>query len=410
MYGRRIAETSKIVSESGLPAGNERRRKQKNYRFAVNPGSVDPRAAAVMSIASPATRFRDLRRPVAVAVLATTALLIAALLPLAMGYQPPPPAHPGNGDLALYGRIVERLHAGGSYYAVAHAELLAGHYATLSVLNWRTPFYPWLLSLFPSVGAAQAALCLLALVAAGAAYALLWRRTNAVVTAAFAPVLLVSLGGCLVSSTVLYSEYAAGMLILLSASAFGLGYRRTGFGAAIAALFIRELALPYVVVCLALAIREKRHRETAAWLVALALYAGYFAWHSAMVHAQLGPADFSYPNGGWLRFGGAAFVLSTAGFNGLFAGMPLWVSAVLLPLGVLGLLAWPGTADSRIALTTSAYLLAFAFVGRPVNEYWGAMYTPLLTLGLPWAALAIADLLRAVASGGVSAASPRPAR
>ncbi|MEJ0096906.1 MAG: hypothetical protein WDM84_01640 [Bauldia sp.] len=348
-------------------------------------------------MAFPATRFRGLRRPTALIVLAVTGLAILLLLPVALAYRNPPPAHAGDGDLALYGRIVTDLRAGQSYYPAAHAELAAGHYGTLSVLNWRTPAYPWILSLFPSVSAAQMALGLLAIVAAAAAYALFRRQAHWIVAAALAPLLLISLGGCLAPMTVLYSEYAAGVLILLSASTLGLGFRRTGFAAGVAALFVRELAAPYVLVCLVLAWRERRFVEAVAWLMALVAYAAFYFWHYRMVQAQLGPMDFAYP-GGWLRFGGASFVLSTAGFNGLLAAAPLWTAAILLPLGVLGLIAWPGAADIRIALTVFAYVAAFAFVGKPLNEYWGAMYTPLLTLGLPWAALALVDLVRRPAS------------
>ena len=235
----------------------------------------------------------------------------------------------------------------------------------------------------------------LALAAAAMIFALFWRRANWILAGALVPFLLLSLGACLAPLTVLYSEYSAGVLVLFSASAFGLGYRRTAFGTAVAALFVRELAAPYVVICLVLAWREKRFGEVAAWLLALLAYAGFYFWHYQMVQAQLGPSDFAYP-GGWLRFGGASFVLSTAGFDGLLTAMPLWISAIVLPLGVLGLLAWPGPADLRIALTVLAYLVVFAFVGKPLNRYWGEMYTPLLTLGLPWAALATIDLVRAV--------------
>jgi hypothetical protein len=347
-----------------------------------------------LTSAVPPTRFRDLSPVVALAVLVATVVLVLLLVPVALHYQEPLPAHAGDGDLALYGRIVVRLHAGDSFYPAAHAELIAGHYGTLSVLNWRTPLYPTILGLFPSIEIAQMALGALALAAGTAACALVRRQANLPLEVATAVALVISLGACLVPKTVLYSEFASGVLLLLSASAFGLGHRRTGFAAAVVALFFRELAAPYILICLVLAWREKRVGEAVAWLLALVAYAGFYFWHYQMVQAELGPADFAYP-GGWLRFGGATFVLSTAGFNGLLIAMPLWISAIVLPLAALGLLAWPGRADVRIALTVFAYLAAFAVVGKPLNRYWGAMYTPLLTLGLPWAALAAIDLARA---------------
>ncbi len=338
------------------------------------------------------TRFRELSRPVAVATLAATALLVAILIQLALNFRAPPPEHAGDGDLALYTRIVGDLRDGKSYYPSAHAELAAGNYGTLSVLNWRTPLYPKLVSLFPTTQSAQMALVALALVAAAAGFFLLARHDRRLALVAI-PFLLASVGGAFAPGTVYFSEYACGYLILVSASALGLGARKTGIATGALALFVRELALPYLVVCAFLAWREKRSRELVAWLAVAAAYAAFFLWHAAMVHAQLGADDFASPNG-WLRFGGATFILSTAGYNGLLAGLPLWISAVILPLSILGLLAWRGTADVRILLTVAVYIVPFAIIGKPVNQYWGAIYTPLLTLGLPWAIPAIADLAR----------------
>ncbi len=342
----------------------------------------------------PVTRFRVLPRRTAVAVLATTVVVALALVLIALAYVRPPPAHPGAGDMTLYGRIVADLHAGEPYYPAAHTELTADHYATLSVANWRTPLYPWLLSRLPSVEAAQAGLMALAFFAGAIGVLLLLRETNRTVAITLGALFPVTLGATMIPGTVLYSEYASGLLILLSVSAYGLGWRRSGFLAGIAALFVRELAALYVLIALVLAWREKRWREVTAWLVAIAAYAAFYAWHYVMVHAQLGPTDIAYP-GGWLRFGGASFVLSTAAFNGLFLAAPMWVSALLLPLAVIGLLAWPSRADIRIAATAFAYLLAFAIVGKPLNRYWGEMYTPLLTFGLAWALAALADIVRA---------------
>jgi hypothetical protein len=45
-------------------------------------------------------------------------------------------------------------------------------------------------------------------------------------------------------------------------------------------------------------------------------------------------------------------------------------------------------------------------VGKPFNNYWGAMYTPLLMLGLPWAMVALRDLL----TGRESVFGLRPTR
>ena len=344
-------------------------------------------------MALPTTRFHELSRPVALATLATTALLVALLLQVAFAFREPPPEHAGDGDLALYTRIVADMRSGESYYPAAHAELAAGHYGTLSVLNWRTPLYASVVARLPSTEVAQVALMALALIAAAAGFMLLARQNRTLALVAI-PLLLVSVGGAFAPGTVYFSEYACGYLILISASALGLGARKTGIAAGALALFVRELALPYLAVCAFLSWREKRRGELLAWMFVALAYAGFLAWHAAMVHGQLGPNDFAAPRG-WLRFGGAAFVLSTAAYNGLLGGLPMWISAAILPLAILGLLAWRGIADLRILLAVAAYIVPFAIVGKPVNQYWGAIYTPLLTLGIVWAVPALADLMRA---------------
>lgn len=203
---------------------------------------------------------------------------------------------------------------------------------------------------------------------------------------------VLSLVMVVIDRTVLMAEIPAGILILLSASAYGLGERRLGFGAAVLALFLRELTAPYVLVCAYLAWREGRRRELALWLVAVMAYGAYYLWHAHMVELVLLPADRTAP--GWLQFGGATFLLRTAQFDGYFTTAPLWLIALMLPAAWLGLLAWPGLAGERVALTVTLYLVLFAVGGRSVNSYWGPTYTPLLIFGFAWLPPALRDLVR----------------
>jgi hypothetical protein len=158
-----------------------------------------------------------------------------------------------------------------------------------------------------------------------------------------------------------------------------------------AALFVRELAAPYVLVCIYFAWREKRRAELWAWALGLAVFAAYFAAHYALVQAQLTDADVAYKED-WLRFGGLSFILSAARFNGIFIALPLWVTALMLPLCLLGLAAWHGPV--RIGITVALYLAVFAVVGKTFNDYWGAMFTPLMMVGLAFVPAALRDLSR----------------
>jgi hypothetical protein len=142
-------------------------------------------------------------------------------------------------------------------------------------------------------------------------------------------------------------------------------------------------------------VAERRRDEIRAWGIGLAAYGAYFAWHAHMVSLSLGPMDKAYPQG-WVQFGGLGFVLATAQFNGAFSIMPIQVTAVVLPIAVMGLAAWPGRSGSLALATFALYVAAFAVIGKPVNVYWGLLYTPLIALGLAWAPVGFADLIRAV--------------
>lgn len=284
----------------------------------------------------------------------------------------------GPGDAASYARIVERLRGGETYYDAAHEVLLADGYGTRSVFNWRTPAWPVILAALPP-GGGQALLGLLAIAGVSLTYRML-RPAGPEVAAVSGLAVGLSLAAVLAPEAVVFTEVAAGVLILVSVAAYGNGWRWLGLGAALAALFLRELAAPYVLVCVLLSIRGQHWREFAVWCGGLAAYLAYFAWHCWMVLSQLGPMDRAYGEG-WIAFGGLDFVLATAGFNGLWALGPDWLPAVLLPLGLFGLWAWP---KGRALLVAGIYVAAFLVIGKPFNLYWGAVYTPVLMLGLGW--------------------------
>jgi hypothetical protein len=343
----------------------------------------------------PATRFRNIPRLGAISVALLTLAAMGVLWLVAVKAGAPggaaAPITQDDGDLALYQRIVQRLHAGEAYYPTVHSELTTSGYGSLSVFNWRTPLYMSAVALAPSLGWAQAVLGILAIGAIVLAYAFFRASADRALAFLLILILVLGLAETAVTGTVLFSEVTAGVLILISVSAYGLKLPWIGLAAGAVALFVRELAAPYIVICAAVAWRERRYRELAGWGIVLIAYAGYFTIHLAMIDGMIGSGDRADPQG-WLQLGGLTSVLRTASFNGVLSLLPLPVTAIVLPLGLLGLLAWPGVAGLRVAATVIVYTVLFAFVGKPTNLYWGALYTPLLTLGLPWAVAAAADL------------------
>jgi hypothetical protein len=328
-----------------------------------------------------ATRMSGLAPRWRWAVLALVAVTIGLLVAVVLSRPPAPVASEGvaaAGDVVSYGRIIERMRGGEGYYSAAHEVLVADGYGTRSVFNWRTPAWPMLLAALPP-GGGQVVLGALAVAALLLCYRMLRGAGPAIATVSVLAVAL-SLGSVLVPESAVFAEVPAGLLILISLAAYGNGWRWLGLLLAVVALFVRELAAPYVLLCVLFAIRGYRWQKFMAWGAAFVAYAAYFGWHWWMVLQQLGPMDRAY-DGDWVTFGGLDFVLATAGFNGLWALGPDWLPAVLLPLGLLGLWAWP---KGRGLATVAVYVAAFLVVGKPFNGYWGALYTPVLMLGLGW--------------------------
>jgi hypothetical protein len=348
----------------------------------------------------PSTRLAGLSRNWAIAILVALVLAVLCLGLVALCHPDAPKVATKGSDQQMYADVVEALRHGQNYYDALRAGLTAGHYGMKSVFNWRTPFFMSLTALLPSFQVMYVLVILVALTGAALACRLAWRELGPIAAGILAAIEILSLGACLVPRGYLISELPTGFLILVSAAAYGLGARRTGLAAAVLALFVRELAGPYVLVCAFLAWRERRWRELAAWGIVLLAYAVYFLWHVHMVALHQSPADHGDPSG-WLQFGGADFVLITAAFNGFFMAVPLWVTAILLPIACVGLMAWPGPAGERIALTVFSYLALYAVAGKSVDTYWGAVFTPLMILGVIWFPAGLRDLWRA--------ASRRPA-
>ncbi|WP_141342759.1 hypothetical protein [Bradyrhizobium sp. USDA 3458] len=338
------------------------------------------------------TRLAGLQQRTALAVI--SAAFVAALC-LVLFFASDPPASsfiPPFTDSDAYLSILALMRGGSGYYSSVQEVLLAHGYFTQSVFNWRTPAWLMSLSLLPSIAWARYLLGALTVVVLLFSYRMI-RATKGGVLLAVSATLGISASILVLLASpgvIVMSEMVTGTLILLSIVSYGNGQRLIGISAGLAALFIRELAAPYVLICFAFAIYEKNTREIAAWIAGLLAYAAYFAYHLTAVMHQLSPADRADPDG-WIRFGGIRFALETSHFNGLLILAPLWVTAALLPAALVGLFAW--RAGLRAAITVTTYLCAFTVIGKPANEYWGALYSPLLMLGLPWSIPALYEAI-----------------
>jgi hypothetical protein len=356
-----------------------------------NRGSVDSRR--------PFTRFSGLGRWKALAVLAGLGVAIAACL-LSIGpkkqNQGPPPER--ENDLRLYAAIVDHVRNGEAYYDAAGRELRERGYGTRSIFNWRPPVYAWVMASLPGPVWGQRLLAVLAVVAMIVTFAAIDRGSGPLFATACSILLITALHPCFIDASegvYLSTELWAGTLILLSISLDKLGAWKSSVIAGLLALFFRELALPFVLIALGLAWWQGRRGEAVAWAVGLTVYLIGFAIHSVTVIGRLTVLDRADP-AGWIQWGGLRFILETVSMNGVLLKFPAWVTAVYLPLSLLGLAGWMGPMARKVGIVVVVYLAIFAVVGKPFNLYWGLLDCGLLCLGAAWSLVAVRDLIVAV--------------
>jgi hypothetical protein len=196
----------------------------------------------------------------------------------------------------------------------------------------------------------------------------------------------------------------AGILIALSIGLYGTDRPYLGFALGLAAVFFRDVALPYCVLAAGLAWWEGRRRELGLWLAGLTGWCLFFAVHWLKVQ-PLVPADAQAHYEGWVQFGGTAFVISTTQMSGYLLLLPQWVTALYFVLAMLGYAGWNTPLGRRAGFSACIYVVAFGMVGQEFNQYWGALVAPLWCFGIAQAPGALRDLLRRAAGSDCSTSS-----
>ncbi len=334
--------------------------------------------------------FTRIPRVVLVAAFLFTLFFIwVSVSPFASGFADQP--NRGPGDVELYQAEIRRMAAGQDYYHAAADELRARGYPTTSVFNWRTPLPLWLLGQLPNEFAGRFIIGGLALIVLVLACHVIAKEADRA-TAIFTGLLLIGgLMPCWLNDIYVMPVVWAGVFIALSICLYAMDLRAWAFGAGLSALFIRELAAPYCVICLLLAMKDRKNREVMAWLAGFALYAIFFGWHVVQVQSLIG-ANEPVRATSWLQFGGAAFVISLAQMNAFLLLLPQWVTAIYLVLALIGFAGWNTATGQRAGLTACAFIVIFAFIGQPINQYWGSLIAPLLCFGVARSPACLADL------------------
>ncbi|MCG8583275.1 MAG: hypothetical protein MI757_01010 [Pirellulales bacterium] len=352
------------------------------------------------------TAFASVSPRTARLILATTAIAIVVCVGISVSPMQSTNLNPDMdrpGDVDLYQAVIDRVHVGEAYYTALGDELRTRGYPTASVFNWRTPLPLWLIAKMPHPLVGKVVLGVLALLVLLGAFELVSREggirrgqlCGVVLVGALMPVALKNL--------YVMPTLWAGVLIALSLVAYGLGKRPAGIACAMFAWLCRDLAGLYCLTLLAMSLWQRRWKEALTWVGCIAIYAAFFAIHTLHFTAMTGPNDVGHAEG-WLQFGGLPFIISIAQMNAFLLVMPQWVTAICLPLCVLGLASWNTVAGRLIAMVVFAYLAAFMAVGQMFNQYWGSLLAPALSFGIAFAPAAVRELW--AASGWRLAALP----
>lgn len=299
-----------------------------------------------------------------------------------------------KGDMALYARIAARMAAGEGYYAAALGEHRASGYPTRPFVTVRLPT----LALVQQTVGLKGVQALAMLITSTAIIALNWRAAPVgdVPVRILASAMLAAGGGAALSPVAGYDhDFIAGLLLTLALLAYRPGCSWPALLAAGAALAVRELAAPFVVLWLGFALAAKRWREVAGVAGILAVFAGGVAAHAGAVDAARLPGDLV--SQGWAGLAGYGLPIAALGELTGLRFLPAWLAA---PLAVLPLIGWLGRGG-RLGLFATLWFAGIATMmalfARPANYYWAELAQPAYMLGLAFAPQALRDLWHAVA-------------
>jgi hypothetical protein len=305
-------------------------------------------------------------------------ILLAILLALGIAYRdrlnPRLFAVAHQDDTALHVATIARLRTGEPYYLAVGAELRGRGYPAASVANWRTPLhYRFVAALgLERAGYLLTGAALLAILLGGMALRSRFRFAGIVAAIVLVGTMLPALLSR--QSATLFPENWAGVLIALSLATYHLRWCTAGAVLGVVAIFVRELAAPYGLVCGVLALLHKRRTEAAIWVLGGLAYAAYYALHAIAVTDAIQPGDYAWSHS-WVRWLGWSFVMQTAWLSTWTMVLPYAVTPIVAVLALAGTAARSMPAQLRLSLLLYAGL--FCVVGQEFNFYWGWVTAPL---------------------------------
>ena len=345
------------------------------------------------------SRFAPLGRTQAIT------LICALLMTIGVGFIPPQSTGTSapklvtapqiaNADLLLYRSINARVAAGEAYYNVAAEELRQGNYPLKPFVTFRLPT---LAHIIGTIGPVASVGLLWTLVAV--TLLAWWRRLDGAFDdpgRRITGVMLVAAGAAIAFQPkyAVMHELWAGLLLTL---ALAVRQPRRWWWAVIAAsaaLMIRELALPFVLLMAAFATFEKRWRELAAWAILVAVFVVIMLFHAENISTVVRQSDPASP--GWFSIGGWQAFLRSMRMTSAIRVLPEWIGNIGVVLSIFGWISWRSATGLFGALLLVGYAVIFMILGRAENFYWGLLIAPLLLLGLAFLPRAFIDLRTAM--------------
>jgi hypothetical protein len=188
-------------------------------------------------------------------------------------------------------------------------------------------------------------------------------------------------------------ELWSGMLLALAFALHRPGKWGASLAVAALAVFIRELALPFITLMAAMAFWRRDWKEGAAWSALTLVFLAVLAVHLSIISRQVLPSDPTGPS--WLALRGLSGWLSNVVLSSNLRFLPHWLAGPAVILAVFGWLGWKSQPGLFGTFLYSGYGLAFCIAGRPDNFYWGAMVAPAMFIGFAFVPMALRSLIAA---------------
>lgn len=348
-----------------------------------------------MTLGTFRTRYEGWSRTPALVML-TGLLILLALASWSPSTAPSPKLRSSpaaQNDLSLYRDIVAGVAAGGDYYEVAAREQRAGHYPLKPFFTFRLPT----LAVGYAAMGERVMILVVWLMSAGLMFAW-WMRLRPILPlpmlGATMALLAGGLGGLLQPVTGMFHESWTALLMALMVAVRRPSRLWPAIAAGGAALMLRELALPMILVMGGLALFERRWREAAAWLAVVLVFAAYMVLHAGWVAEVVRPDDLA--SQGWSRMLGAQFALKSIAMVTFGIRMPDVIAGGLLILSLFGWASVRAGWALRATLLLTGYGLMLALFARADTFYWALLVAPLSFAGLVFVPKAFTDLARAV--------------